>query len=497
MLKNPVGISSLAISFPSLIRTNDYWQKKPTAQPKLRRVRMSRTTEYTNSNSGLDIWSQAVAPYLADPFRGSVERRVLSPGESSLKLECQAARDALNAAQLAPDEVELAIAAAIFPDSPGFGIAPYLARELDLRCPAWNLESTCSSALIALQTASALIQTGVYQNALVVVSHFGSQAVDDEDSLSSSMGDAAGAFLVTSVKSNQGILACEVVHTAATIEAYSHEIERDRQGHPRLRTRTGENPSILAETAVEFVQSCCDRALAAANVTLDQIKFFVFNTPTAWYASVCARSLNIDPERTINLYPRYANIGPVFPLAGLYHAAAAGKIRENDLILVYTNGAAATAAATVMRWGDVALGCPPKPPINVTLEQEKIQLPVVVNSRQAATINREELLNIAADEQQEKLENYLQEILANLLQRPSSELNSDLILAECLDSLTAIMLKNRLEKDLQINLAIAEFFGTTTTSILAQKLVQQLTIFNLTASHSNSSANEEREILTI
>ncbi|MBE9170023.1 hypothetical protein IQ238_21710 [Pleurocapsales cyanobacterium LEGE 06147] len=85
-------------------------------------------------------------------------------------------------------------------------------------------------------------------------------------------------------------------------------------------------------------------------------KIFVFNTPTSWYASVCAGALNIDPDRTINLYPRYANIGSVFPIANLYHAVASDCIHDNDLILVYTNDAGATAGAMVMRWGEVAIG---------------------------------------------------------------------------------------------------------------------------------------------
>jgi 3-oxoacyl-[acyl-carrier-protein] synthase III len=60
---------------------------------------------------------------------------------------------------------------------------------------------------------------------------------------------------------------------------------------------------MLAETAVDCVRTCCEGAVAAAGVTFEQIDFFAFNTPTAWYASVCTRALGIDPERTINLYP--------------------------------------------------------------------------------------------------------------------------------------------------------------------------------------------------
>jgi 3-oxoacyl-[acyl-carrier-protein] synthase III/acyl carrier protein len=500
----PVGIRSLALSFPSIIRTNDYWiEKSPelVARNKPRRARISRSTELTNSNNGLDIWSQEVAPYLPDPFRGSIERRVLAPNESSLTLEYQAAKQALNAAQLAPEEVDLAIVASLFPEHIGPGSAAYLARQLKLHCPAWNLESTCSSAIIALQNACALVRSREYRNVLVIVSHIGSNSVDEEDTLSWSIGDGAGAFVVDSLQPNQGILGTKIVPTVATCGAYSYELVTDAQGQPRIRTRTGENASMLAETAVDCVRTCCEGAAAAAGVTLEQINFFAFNTPTAWYASVCTRALGIDPERTINLYPRYANIGPVFAIANLYHAAQVGKIRENDLVLVYTNGAAATAAAMVMRWGDVALGSAPAFPISVTPEQERIHLAIKaekLSTGATSFLSREQILAAKPGEQQQMLEEYLLECLASSLQLPRNELNSQQSLATLLDSLMAIVLRSRIETDLQVRVPMEKFFGETTVTQLAEYLLNQLTLANLISLDSLADANEgeEREVLS-
>jgi 3-oxoacyl-[acyl-carrier-protein] synthase III/acyl carrier protein len=503
MMDRPVGIRSLAVSFPSIIRTNDDWiEKSPeiASRNKPRRVRLPKPAE-PSDNSGLDIWSQEVAPYLPDPFRGSIERRVLAPDESALMLEYRAAKDALEAAQLSPDEVELAIVASLFPEQIGLGNAAYLTRKLELRCPAWNLESTCSSALVALQNACALVRSGEYRNVLVVVSHIGSNSVDEEDTLSWSIGDGAGAFVVDSLQANQGILGTKIVPTAATCGAYSHELVTDEQGKPRMRTRTGENASTLAETAVDFVRNCCEGAAASAGVTLDQIDFFAFNTPTAWYASVCTRALGIDPERTINLYPRYANIGPVFPIANLYHAAQSGKIRENDLVLVYTNGAAATAAATVMRWGDVALGSVPAPPIGVTQEEERLQLPIKKEELSTGTTNslsREQLLAAKPGERQQMLETYLLKCLASSLQLSLNQLNSQQSLATFLDSLMAIVLRNRIETDLQVQVPMEKFFGESTVTQLAELLLNQLALVSLIASDSIADAHEEeeREILS-
>ncbi|MCX7596621.1 MAG: 3-oxoacyl-ACP synthase, partial [Fischerella sp.] len=158
MMNYSIGIRSLAVSFGSIIRTNEYWLKKfPELgkQEKSRKAKPLKSAAFAPAGNVLDIWSQAVAPYLSDPFRGNVERRVVDTNESSLTLEYRAAKDALTAAQLSSQQVELMIVASLFPEQVGHGNAVYLAQQLGLSCPAWNLESTCSSALVALQNAHA------------------------------------------------------------------------------------------------------------------------------------------------------------------------------------------------------------------------------------------------------------------------------------------------------------------------------------------------------
>lgn len=495
----PIGIRSLAVSFPSVIRSNDYWQQKypemVRSQPK--RNQRTRSTVSSSEDNGFDLWSQEVAPYLSDPFRGNVERRVLGEDESSLALQCQAATEALAAAKLSVEGVEIAIVASLFADRLGMDNTTQLARKLGLKCPAWNLESTCSSALVALQNARALIQTGEYSNVLVIVSHFGSNTVRERDTLAWSMGDGAGAFVVERLKLNQGVLANKIVSTAATYGAYCHSLEIDELGKPRILTQTGENASSLAETAVDFVRTCCQEAAVRAGVSLSEIDFFAFNTPTAWYANVCTRALGIEPERTINLYPYYGNIGPVFPLANLYHAVKEQKIKENSLVLVYTNGASATAAATVMRWGDVALGIAPAPPI--TTRDTSIQLQQLEQrDRSNQKLSRTIILAIPPEKREQTVKNYLIEWLSNSLQLLPHEIASDHPLTMWLDSLMAFSLRSRLEVDLEISIPIKSFFGDNNLITLTQLILDRLTLSNLVISQlANSDQESERETLSL
>lgn len=491
-----IGIRSLAVSFPSTIRTNDYWQQKYPEMVRQAPKRNKRSSTISSGENDIDLWSQEVAPYLSDPFRGNVERRVLGADESSLAIQYRAAIEALVAAKLPVEAVEVAIVASLFGDRLGIDNTTRLARKLGLNCPAWNLESTCSSALVALQNARALIQTGEYKNALVIVSHFGSNTVRERDTLAWSMGDGAGAFVVEPLKPNQGILAGRIVSTAATYGAYYHSLEIDERGKPRILTQTGEKASSLAETAVDLVRTCCQAAANKAGVSLAEIDFFTFNTPTAWYANVCTRALDIEPERTINLYPYYGNIGPVFPLANLYHAVRQQKITENSLVLVYTNGASATAAATIMRWGDVALGIAPAPPI--TTRDTSIQLQQIDKSDRSDRISKTVILAVPPARQEQIVSNFLIEWLSNSTQLSPHEIALDCPLTMWLDSLMAFSLRSRIETDLEIRIPIESFFGDSNLTNLTQLILERLTLSNLAISQpANSDRRVERETLNL
>lgn len=503
MMIEDVGIRSLALCFPDKIRTNQYWQEKSMSGAVLnapRRSRVKRHREFPPSEDGLDIWSHAVAPYLSDPFRGSVERRVIGSKESSRSLECRAAQEALSAAGLVSDAVELLIVTSIFSESLGLNDASNLSQQLGLQAPAWNLEATCSSALVALQNACALVKANVYKNILVVVSHIGSNASAEDDTLSWSLGDGAGAFVVSSLKSGQGILGAKMIHTAETRGAYIYELVNKLQDQPRICLRTGDNASSLAETAVEFVRICCQGALAAAGVTLEQIKFFSFNSPSAWYVNVCAQALNIDPARTINLYPYYANIGPVAPIANLYHGMQNGNFQEDDLVLVYTTGAASTAAAMVMRWGDVTLGSMPASPLDQDLSQQ-FQASYYLAGQgaslsQVGHISRAKLLAANPHQRLQILETALLEWLAISFKRPISEFNTQESLTTYLDSLMSFTFRTHIEKNLQVQIPIEQFFGDSNLTKLVTFILNKLLLVELIEAEpvSSSKLNSESTV---
>ena len=298
-----------------------------------------------------------MAPYLPDPFRGTVERRVLRKDETTLSLELRAAQSALAARAMTIGDIDLIIVSSFMPDYLGVGNAAYLARELGATCPAWNLESACSGSVVAFHTACGLVQAGHYRNVLVGVSCVYSRIGDEQDTFSWFLGDGCGAFIVGPVEPGHGLLGLKTITTVATCGALSVRVNPDPGADQKmLMVAMPHAGKVWRHTVPESLRMCSKEACRAAGVDISDIDFFILNTANAWFAEAAANFLEVDPSRIVSLYPQVANIGSAIVPVNLHAAALARKVKPGDLILMYSVASVATASAVVARWGDVALG---------------------------------------------------------------------------------------------------------------------------------------------
>lgn len=351
-----VGIKAVAYAVPEQVRRNDYWyQHHPQLVASAEDRTLARVWARRDA-AARNLFDEEMEPYLEDPFRGAVERRILAEGETSLGLEVLAARRALEAARWTPGEVDLLLLTSFIPDQPGPGNAAYVVRDLGLRCPGINIESACSSTLVSLNTAVGLIEAGQYRNALVVSSCSYSRFAPPWDTLSWFMGDGAGALLVGQVPEGQGWVAGHTIHTAATCGTFSLElaVEDGKAVHRMGASR--ETARVINEIGEPCMREACTGALEKAGIRAQDLACMVTNTPTAWYASFAAKVLGIPRDRIVSTYERYANTGPVLIPMNLYESVRQGKLHEGDWVLLYAIGSVSTAVATVMRWSDAKLG---------------------------------------------------------------------------------------------------------------------------------------------
>jgi 3-oxoacyl-[acyl-carrier-protein] synthase III len=350
-------IQSLGIEMPTIVRTNEYWRVRyPHVVREIEEKGRHKVWTPPNANVA-SLFLDEMARYLNDPFRGTIERRVLDAGQTSLSLECGAARRALDAAGIGPRDIDITLCVSFLGDHAALGNGAFLARALELPGPAWNVESTCAGSLVALDLAASLIGSGRAQRVLVVTSCDYSRRIDETDVLSWTSGDGAAAFVVGRASEDHGILGSHFIPTTSTCGSLYFEYCELAPNEYGVRMQcTADAGRLLRETSEDCIRRSCEKALEAAGMTIDDVQHFIFATPTAWYANFCARSLRIDPNRCVDTYPQYANIGPVCWLANLHEHARRHGIRAGDIVLLCAIGSVSSAGAIVARFGAMNLG---------------------------------------------------------------------------------------------------------------------------------------------
>lgn len=367
----PVRIASLALGFPSVVRTNHYfrtlWPDVVAGAESHSLAKIWAKRPESGSGSGAPpptAFEQTMMPYLADPFRGAVERRIRARGETALSMELTAARGALAARGIGVDDIDLAISSSFVGDRFGVGNASYLAAALGLRAPVWNFETACASSVVGVHLASELVQSGAYRRILLVVSTSNSVQTLDSDSIAWFVGDGAGAFVIEPAAEGEAILGSHTINSIGTNDMFVIRSVAEGEGTRLTTVASAGAASMARDTAEPYLLECVQGALAKAALGVSDVDFWVFNTPSAWYADFCGAVLGVPADRYHSIYPRYANIGGALMPTTLYHALEAGRVKSGQVVAFYAIGSSSTASALVLRVGQVALGpSPSRPPI--------------------------------------------------------------------------------------------------------------------------------------
>ena len=131
---------------------------------------------------------------------GIKERRVVSGNQNAIDLGFEAAKRALDKANLNPDEIDLIIAASSAPPDLYPAIACHIQARLGIstQVPAFDITAACTGLIYALSIARGYIASGMYKKILLVATDNNSRLVNWKDRGTSILfGDGAGAMVVT------------------------------------------------------------------------------------------------------------------------------------------------------------------------------------------------------------------------------------------------------------------------------------------------------------
>lgn len=288
---------------------------------------------------------------------GIRERRVAASHESTATLATNAARAALESAKLAPRDIDVIALATTTPEQPIPHTAAFVGGELDMTCASFDLNTACSGFVYGLVMTGALLNSGPFDNALLIGAETFSRVLNPDDRATSVIfGDGAGAVVVTrDADVDSGLLASDLGCEGALTDLVGIRAGGSRQpSTPELVANRDNTLHMqgrpIFEFAVRTLIQSIDATLARASVNLDDVDWFVPHQANLRIIEAAGEKLGLDPDKVVLNIDRLGNTAAASIPIGLTEAADSGRLRHGDLVLLTSIGAGMTWGTALIRW---------------------------------------------------------------------------------------------------------------------------------------------------
>ncbi|WCJ25983.1 3-oxoacyl-[acyl-carrier-protein] synthase 3 [Euphorbia peplus] len=299
---------------------------------------------------------------------GIRNRRVITGNESLIALAAEAARKALQMANVDPDDVDLILMCTSTPEDL-FGSAPQIQKALGCKKNplSYDITAACSGFVLGLVSAACHIRGGGFKNVLVIGADALSRYVDWTDRGTCILfGDAAGAVLVQACDNeDDGLFSFDLHsdgdgqrHLNAGIKENDTDLELGSNGSvldfPPKRSSYScihMNGKEVFRFAVRVVPQCVESALEKAGLTGSNIDWLLLHQANQRILDAVATRLEVPSERVISNLANYGNTSAAsIPLA-LDEAVRSGKVKPGHTIAAAGFGAGLTWGSAIIRWG--------------------------------------------------------------------------------------------------------------------------------------------------
>lgn len=273
---------------------------------------------------------------------GILERRIADPATQTSDLAAEAARNALAAAGVRPESVDLLIVATATPDRQAPATACIAQAKAGLaNAVAFDVSAVCSGFLFGLTTAAAFIRSGQARRALVVGADIFSRITDWSRKDCVFFGDGAGAALIE--------------HSSHADRLFDAQLYSDGSRHEVFTVPAGERffsmqAKGVIDAALYAVPRCVDAVTSRNGILPEDVDVVVPHQPSTNLLRNIAWRTGVPFQKFRTNMDRYANTaGATIPIV-LHETLAQGAIRSGDLVLFASAGAGFTAGAAVHRW---------------------------------------------------------------------------------------------------------------------------------------------------
>ncbi|MGB1159953.1 MAG: 3-oxoacyl-ACP synthase III family protein [Alphaproteobacteria bacterium] len=278
--------------------------------------------------------------------------------ESQLELGLRAARSALERADISAQSLDLIIAASAVPQQLIPGTAPLYQRGLglpDAACQVLDVNTTCLSALSALDIAASFLETGRASRVLIVSSELATCALPWKTApqVASLFGDGAAAWVVEPSES-RGLVGAAFQSFPSAYEACqlpvggTRNLPHDDSAHFLEQAFFQMTGDALFKLVRSHFTDFLDGFLDQVKWRRGDVDFFVPHQASPLSLLHMARAFQVRSHRYIDLTRTHGNqIAASIPTA-FSHARQEGKIKDGSRVLMLGTSAGVQFGAVAL-----------------------------------------------------------------------------------------------------------------------------------------------------
>jgi len=284
---------------------------------------------------------------------GIKRRHIAAEDETTCDLAEKASRRAVDAAGIAPADIDLIVVGTTTPDQVFPSTASLLQQRLDIHgCPAFDVQAACSGFIYALGIADKFVRSGSARNALVVGAETMSRIVDWTDRKTCVLfGDGAGAVVLQTSK-KAGILSTHL-HADGQYQSllqvpvgiskrYAELIE----GSAFLEMQGNE----VFKVAVNTLGRIVDETLAANNMEQSDIDWLVPHQANLRIIAATAKKLKLPEDHVVVTVDEHGNTSAASVPLALDVAIRDGRIHRGETLLLEAFGGGFTWGSALLRY---------------------------------------------------------------------------------------------------------------------------------------------------
>ncbi len=284
-------------------------------------------------------------------------RHFVEDGQNCSHLCEEAARNALEAANLAPEDVDLIVTGSLTQDHLMPSISALLQSRLGCtNAGAFDVLAACTGFLTALHTAEAFVASGRAKNVLAIGGETLSRYLDMTDRASCILfGDGAGAVVLRPLEdSGQGEILSHTLGADGSGYSFIHIPEGGAEhphNHPDydasnhfIRVKGREVYRFAVTKMTELIRT------AAEPHGAENVKLVIPHQVNLRIIEAARERLEWPMEKFFLNIAKYGNTSAGSVPIALDEAVREGRLEKGDIVILVAFGAGLTWGATTIRW---------------------------------------------------------------------------------------------------------------------------------------------------